>query len=92
MAMSENKKTMTVTQLAKLLGVSRVAIHKRIKKGQIDAVRIGNMYTIPEKEVKKIVGDVKGQPLSKKEKNKIKKIVNKVIYDYGETLKMLAKE
>lgn len=37
---------MSVKELAKQLGISRIAVFKKIKKGQIKAVRIGRSYVI----------------------------------------------
>ena len=42
----------TPTQLAKMLGISRVAIHQKIKKGEIEVENIGDLskptYLIPK--------------------------------------------
>jgi len=39
----------SIAQFAKALGVSRIAIYKKIKKGQIRAIRIGRSFAIPAK-------------------------------------------
>jgi len=39
----------SVSQFAKILGVSRIAIYKKIKKGQIEAIRIGRSFVIQAK-------------------------------------------
>jgi excisionase family DNA binding protein len=40
---------LSISQFAKILGVSRIAIYKKIKKGQIEAIRIGRSFVIPRK-------------------------------------------
>lgn len=39
---------LTIAQLAKILGISRIAVYKRVKKGQIKAIRIGRAFAIPK--------------------------------------------
>ena len=50
------KKYITIPELAKLLGVSRIAIYNRVKKGQIPATRIGRNYVITDETVTNILG------------------------------------
>lgn len=75
----------TVSQLADILGISRVAVLKKIKKGQIKAIRIGHNYAIP----KKYIDEIMGKSLSKKEKQLIRDAVKKTVKEYGEVLKKL---
>lgn len=85
---NEDHKFLTVKQLADILGVSRIAVFNKIKKGQLIATKAGKTYLIPKDQLIGIIDN----NLSEEEKVKIKKGVNKVIHDYGETLKMLGKE
>ena len=78
----------TIPQLAKLLGVSRIAIFKRVKKGQIPALKIGKTYMITDKTVNEILG----KDVSQKGKERIDSAVNRTIREYGELLKLLGKE
>ena len=50
----ESKEFYTTTELAKLLGISRIAIFNRIKKGDIKAQKMGRNFVI----FKKDIGDV----------------------------------
>lgn len=84
----KNNDFLTVKQLADILNVSRIAIFKKIKNGQLVAQKYGKTYLIPKN---KLVGIINND-ISEEEKTKIKKGVYKVIKDYGETLKMLGKE
>jgi excisionase family DNA binding protein len=78
----------SISQFAKILGVSRIAIYKKIKKGQIEATRIGRSYVIP----KKYLTDITGKTLSEKDKKIIDEAVKKTFKEYGEVLKLLGRE
>ena len=82
----------STTELAKLLGLSRITVYKKIKKGEIQAIRLGKNYAIPRVEVKRIVGDIAGHPLTDSEKEEIDRIVDKTVKEYGEVLRLLGKE
>ena len=78
----------TIPQLAKILGVSRISVYKRVKKGQIKAVRIGRSFAIPEKQVLSILGRALGQ----EDRKQIDAAIKKTIKEYGEVLKLLGRE
>jgi excisionase family DNA binding protein len=84
----DTDKYFTITQLAEILGISRVAVHKRIKKGEIEAIKIGNMYAIP----KSYVAEIFGRSVSRRKKEAIDKAVRKVVKEYGDTLIRLGNE
>ncbi len=51
--MNENKvkkEYLSTSELAKLLGVSRIAVFKKIKSGKIKAFKIGRNYVVPIEE------------------------------------------
>ena len=78
----------TIPQLAKILGLSRIAVYKKVKKGQIKAVRIGRNYAIPQKQIAAILGGV----LRDEDKREIEDAVRKTVREYGETLRLLGSE
>ena len=78
----------TIAQLAEILGISRIAIYKRVKKGQINAVRIGRAFAIP----KEYIADISGKTLNKESKVEIDNAVRKTVKEYGETLRLLGRE
>ena len=78
----------SVAEYARVLGVSRIAVYKKIKKGQIEAVRVGRSYAIPRKYSDAIMG----RDLSEKDKTKISNAVKKVFEQYGDVLKLLGRE
>ena len=82
------KEYITIPELAKLLGVSRIAIYNRVKKGQIPATRIGRTYIITDQTIK----DILGKEVTTKGKKRIDTAVHKVVREYGEVLKKLVRE
>jgi excisionase family DNA binding protein len=82
------QKFITIPQLAKLLGLSRIEVYRKVRKGQIPAIRIGRNYAISDRDVAHILG----KKMSSKDKSKISAAVKKVVKDYGEVLKQLSKE
>ena len=82
------EKYITIPELARLLGVSRIAIYNRVKKGQIHAIRIGKTYVIKDETIANILG--KG--VSRTGKQRIDAAVRKTVQEYGEVLKLLGKE
>ena len=65
--MSESEKQlpelMTVTEVAKALRMSSQAIRDMIKRGEINAVRVGRQYRIPRSEVERITTiETEGKP------------------------------
>lgn len=84
----KESKYLTIPQLAEILGISRIAVYKKVKKGQIEAIRIGRNYAIP----KEYIYEILGKTLSEKTKRKIEKAVKKTVRDYGEVLKLLGNE
>lgn len=84
----EKSKYMTIPELAKILGITRIAVYKKVKKGQIRAIRIGKSYAIP----RKYIADILGETLKEEDKRKIDKAVKKTVKEYGEVLKLLGRE
>ncbi|MDA3793551.1 MAG: helix-turn-helix domain-containing protein [Elusimicrobia bacterium] len=79
-----HKKFLSTPELAEIMGISRIAVFKKIKKGEIKAIKIGRNYAIPVK-------DILSDKLSKKQEKTIKKAIDKTIKEYGEVLKKLGK-
>jgi excisionase family DNA binding protein len=84
----ENKDLLSTSEVAKILGISRVAVFKKIKSGEIKAKKVGRNYVISHDEINAVLGVV----LSPERKIEIEKSVNKTVEEYGETLKKLGKE
>ncbi len=82
----------SVAELAKMLGVSRIAVFNKIKKGQIPAEKIGRSYAISMEHVDEIINNKSSNVLTEEKKKIIREAVAKVVKEYGETLKLLGKE
>jgi len=78
----------TIPQLARILGLSRVAVYKKVKKGQIKAIRIGRNYAIPQKYVANILQKASNQ----EDKKQIDAAVKKTVKEYGEVLRLLGSD
>jgi len=81
-------KYISIPELAKFLGVSRISVYKKVKKGQIEAIKIGKNYAIPQKYVTEILG----RELNDQQKTEIDRAVKKTVKEYGEVLRLLGKE
>ncbi|MDD3301302.1 MAG: helix-turn-helix domain-containing protein [Patescibacteria group bacterium] len=86
--MTNNKDYFTVKEFADLTDVSRVTVFKKIKSGQIKAEKIGRNYIIYKKDLSGMFDNT----LTEENKDDIKSGVQKVLKDYGETIKMLGRE
>lgn len=84
----ENKEFLSTTELAKMLGISRIAVFKKIKSGRIKAAKVGRNFIISKKDIPEILDNV----LSDKNKQEIDEAVGKTIKEYGETLRLLGRE
>ena len=82
------KEYLTIPDLAHILGISRIAVYKKVKKGEIKAIRIGKNYAIP----KKYIDDLLGKELQEKDKKEIDEAIKKTVQEYGEVLKLLGLE
>ncbi len=88
----EEREYISIAQLAKILGISRIAVYKRVKKGDIKAIKIGRSFAISKEWLKKNLVSVKGRPLNEEEKKEIEKAVARTFEEYGEVLKRLGRE
>ncbi len=78
----------TVPMLAKLLGVSRITVYRRVKRGEIAARKVGKTYIITDQTVREILGG----EISNRTKTQIDTAVRKVVSEYGDVLKQLGRE
>ena len=82
------KQLLSTIELAKILGISRIAVFKKIKSGEIKAQKAGRNFVISQSDLAEILGNT----LSEEKKRDIEKSVKKTVREYGETLKLLGKE
>jgi len=83
-----NERYLTIPELAKLLGISRIAVYNRVRKGQIPASKIGKTYVITDRTIANILG----KEVTRNEKRLIDAAVRKTVQEYGEVLKKLGRE
>jgi len=81
----KDKKFLSTVELAKILGISRIAVYKKIKSGEIKAIKVGRNFVIDKKDL----GNILGEKLTKKEEKEIERAVKKVVEEYRETLRLL---
>lgn len=82
----------SVAELAKMLGISRIAVFNKIKKGQIPAHKIGRSYAVSMEDVTDFIHNSGATILTDSKKVEIERAVERVVKEYGETLKLLGKE
>lgn len=81
------KELISVSEAAQIMGISRVAVFKKIKKGEIEAEKIGRNYVVNRKSLGSIY-----QELTSAQKRAVENAIEKVFRDYSEALKKLGKE
>lgn len=80
------KQYLTTTEVAKMLGISRVTVFRKIKSGEIKAEKIGRNFAV-------LAGQFLNQEeLTQDKKEEIRKIVKKAVKEYGQTFKLLGAE
>jgi excisionase family DNA binding protein len=83
-----DKEYISIPQLAKLLGLSRIAVFKKVKRQEIKAVKIGRNYAVSKKSLDAILG----KSLDMADKKEIDTAIKKTVHEYGQTLKLLGND
>lgn len=81
------KKQISAAEAAKRLGISRMQVIRKIKKGEIPAQKVGNTYAIPEESLPGIF-----RKMTESEKKRIEEAVHLVIQKYGDVIRRLGRE
>ena len=76
---------LSLKEAADILGISRVAVFKKVKKGEIKAERIGRSFAVKKSEISGIFS----KKLEDKDKKEIDRAIEKTIDEYGEALKQI---
>ena len=53
-----NKRFVTLTEAAAILGVSYPTMRRLIRQGKINAARVGRIVLIPEEEIEKLIKEL----------------------------------
>ena len=83
--MQDPKEYYSIAEVAKLIGLSRIAVYNRVKAKTLVAKRFGRSYYIPADVVATLVG----RSLSEEVKKQISQAVQKTVREYGDTLRLL---
>jgi len=81
-------KTLSTSEVAKFLGISRIAVFKKIKSGRLKAKKVGRNYIVAYDDLMESIG----KTLGAEKKEGIEQAVNRAIREYGETFRLLGKE
>lgn len=84
----KEREFISIQELANILGLSRIAVYKRVKSGKIRAIKIGRSFAIPQKYVSNILG----KSLNEIDKKEINEAVRKTVEEYGDVLKRLGRD
>ena len=83
-----SKDYISTSEVAKILGISRQAVLKKIESNEIAAEKIGRNFVIPKKDILEIAGKILGE----NRKQESETSLDKTIKDYGEAIKKLGEE
>ena len=50
----KNNRYLTIPELARILGISRIAVYKKVKNGTIKAIRVGRNFAISRASIDRI--------------------------------------
>ncbi len=76
---------MTIPQLATQMGVSRITVYNRVRRGEIPATRVGRYYVISADTVRKVLG----LDTTPDKTRRVSRAVRRVVEEYGELLEWL---
>lgn len=84
---STKMKWMSTSQVAQRLGVSRMEVVRKIKRGELSAHKVGRSYMIKE-------GSLPGihRSITESEKKNVEQAVEQVIQQYGDVIRRLGHE
>ncbi|PKN01077.1 MAG: hypothetical protein CVU77_06920 [Elusimicrobia bacterium HGW-Elusimicrobia-1] len=82
------KKYLTIPEVAKILGISRIAVYKKVRNGQMKAVKIGRNYAVSSE----LVTGGADKKISGRDIDTTERAVKRTVAEYGEALKLLGRE
>lgn len=84
-----NKAWLSTSEVAKIIGVSRVTVFRWVKDGRIVADKVGKTYLISREALDSYLGK---EHLTETRKQEISQNVDRVFKEYGKALKLLGDE
>lgn len=85
--MASSKKFLTVSDVSKKIGLSRMQVIRKIRSGEIHAERVGRSYIIPEEGLPGIY-----RKISQVERDHVTEAVRRVLKEYGDVIRRLGRE
>jgi len=82
----KEKKMLSVSQVAELMGISRTHVLRKINGGEIQATRVGRSFVIDRSDLPGIY-----KQLTEKEKERVEKAVKKTFEEYADVIKRLGR-
>lgn len=88
MHIDKNREYFSTIDVAKILGISRISVFKRIKTGKLEATKMGRNYVITREAIESALGS----KLTTRQEKEITDAINKALQEYRSTFERLAKE
>lgn len=82
------EKFYSTIEAARILGISRIEVFRKIKRGKLKAQKVGRNYVIPYETLKEMLGKTIGE----NRKEEIDNAINKALKEYKEVFIKLSKE
>lgn len=83
------KDYISIPQLATILGLSRVAVHNRVRDGQVKARRVGRSFAIPLTEVERLKTGLPQEPAQSAQERDVGRLVKDICTQYKNVLRKL---
>jgi len=84
----QNKPYYSLAETGRFLGISRIAVYHKVKKGELEAVRIGRSWAVPAAALEYFLG----RSLRETDKRELDTAVKRVVSEYGDVLEKLGRE
>lgn len=85
--MAGSRKFLTVSEVSKKIGLSRMQVIRKIRSGEIRAERVGRSYIVPEEGLPGIY-----RKISQAERDRVTEAVRRVLKEYGDVIRRLGRE
>lgn len=83
-----SKDFLSTSEIAALLGISRVAALQRVQRGEIPAIRIGRAYKISRANLPEILREV----VSPRRRQELERVADRALREYRKTFESLGRE
>lgn len=84
----KHKRFYSTAEFARMLGVSRVAVFKKIRSGNIHAEKVGRNYVIASEELAAALGTF----VTDRRRKEIDQSIERTVREYGDALRRLGRE